>query len=305
MMLNLGIDPSTKRDLVIDENGLWIDTSPLKISNSEVIRSEKTKSQNPVDEPVTQQVTAQLESSFNPVALTSLPTVESHIEMESDRPDVAISEFPRYKKLEEELRIERSARKHLEEELRTERSAREALEERLEARAQPLERKASLIDNDNDEEDALISDDQKWALSVEREKQRVRDYNERAKKADEAAKEEAERTQRELDAFLSTPEVIAQNMKALRDLREAYLKNGLASSPQDNPQAPQAPNEEDSSKTIPQPSSRPSSGPTAFDPDKGLRPQLRPRMKPSEQNNGKKDRNCWRWDHPSARDPPW
>lgn len=34
MMLNIGIDPSTKRDLVIDDYGRWIDTLPKKISNN-------------------------------------------------------------------------------------------------------------------------------------------------------------------------------------------------------------------------------------------------------------------------------
>lgn len=67
----------------------------------------------------------------------------------------------------------RSAREHLEEELRIERSAREHLEERLKA----LERSLGM-------EDTRISDDQKWALSAKREKQRI--YNEQSSEAPEA-----------------------------------------------------------------------------------------------------------------------
>ena len=165
-----------------------------------------------------------------------------------------------YKHLEEELRNERSARinerEKLIEELRTECSARKRLEERLEA----LERKASLID-------ALISDDQKWALSYELEKQRIRERSAAKEDLLEADRIESERRR------LNAP---ANNIQAFRELREARnIGIGLTNSPQDKPQ----------------------------EQDNGSLPDTYP-DKDMKRNNGRNDKDRNPWDHPSVRDPP-
>ena len=163
-----------------DENGIWIYTIPKIISNSEVIRSEKQVKISPMpmaldpadkgpasagkpyalteDRRDKEWATASndkpLEGSSESHQQPAMPTVESKPDhVESDRPDVAISEWPQ--KLEEELRIERSARKHLEEELRSvaaavaaERSAVKHLEEELRSVAAAAAERSSHLEEE-------------------------------------------------------------------------------------------------------------------------------------------------------------
>lgn len=125
-MLNLGIDPSTKRNLVIDENNRWVGTLPLKVSDSTVIRPDKPKSN--------------LQPSMQPSdSKPDQPSDSKPNHYESDQSDVAGIEW-----LKEQLRIERSAREKVEEKLRVERSAREMLEEQLRIERERLEEKKNL-----------------------------------------------------------------------------------------------------------------------------------------------------------------
>ena len=86
-----------------------------------------------------------------------------------------------------------------------------------------LERNGNGIDISKEDplisEDSLISDDQKWGLSAEREKQRILDYKQRVIEHQKMlAKEEAERIEKEIEAMF-TPEVKANTLKAWSELR--------------------------------------------------------------------------------------
>ena len=229
MMLNLGIDPSTKRDLVIDDNGIWIDTLPKRISNTntntEDLRSEIPGSPQPPASVGPEPDHVANSNSSGELPLGEAPRIEHSVpvrihleeelqtvkeelrtvkeELRSVKEEVQaerlrLEEEVERSRLEEERKVERSRlskdlqnvrsqtvlekdlqaererlddeemlrteRERLEEELRTERLVCQNLEERLRV----LKLRGVDIGNDK----FLFSDDQKWALKAERERQR-------------------------------------------------------------------------------------------------------------------------------------
>ena len=136
-MLNLGIDPSTKRNLVIDENNRWVGTLPLKVSDSSVTRPEL-----PISDPRPSESTLDEPSDSMLPGESMLPSESKFDHVESDQSDVAgstwLEELSRVERNNEtrerllvdvEEQVERKERERFEEQRRVERSARERLEE--------------------------------------------------------------------------------------------------------------------------------------------------------------------------------
>lgn len=135
----------------------------------------------------------------------------------------------------------------------------------------------------SEKEEPLISDDQKWALSAARERQRTLDYKQRVmehqKVLAKAALEETERFEREIEAMLTSK---ANTLKTWSQEAHSII-DGLDK--QDSPNSSAGPSS--SAESTEKPSSN------VFVPDK--------EESSNRKNNGK---NRSHWGSPSIRGPP-
>ncbi len=172
-MLNLGIDPSTKRNLVIDENNRWVGTLPLQVSEPSVTKPTSPisplESMLPGVQPSEsapdelkesvlprdgmQPSDSKLSESTSPISLSPLESIfprDSMPQSESMHPSESKPAMPQSESMHpsesdqsDVVRIvkeQRSALTKLEEQLQIERSERKMLEEQLRVERSALTR---------------------------------------------------------------------------------------------------------------------------------------------------------------------
>ena len=281
IMLNLGIDPSTKRNLVIDENNRWIGTLPLEVSNGLVTRSklpisnsQPSESMSPSDVALREGVEQQQCESRGKHEVEDTTLERERLELQFFQE--LQNEREQKKRIKEELLHERELSKRLFEELQNEREQLQRLFKELQSEREQRKRFLEELQNERSELQ-ILEEQRKVELQILEEQRKVErsaltrleeqfKAKEQNLRVSSALKEKEEGTSFSDKSGTSQPE----------EQRTQALNKGLINSTSEI-------RTEGTLSAVPQ--------------DEGLEPSNR-----VDRNNGKIDRDLK--NHPLAREPP-